>query len=182
MAIRAFAGFIPELHESVFVDELAVVLGQVSIAEHSSVWPTATVRGDIHSISIGKYTNVQDGAVLHVTHDSRFSPGGKALVIGDFVTIGHNATLHGCTIGNYSLIGMNAVVLDGAVLEDRVMVAAHALVAPNKICESGYLYAGSPAKKIRPLSDSEQEFLSYSPQHYAKLKDQHKAESNNIES
>jgi len=157
------------------------VIGNVTLGEDASVWPMAVVRGDVHTITIGARTNVQDGAILHVTHDGRFSVGGAPLVIGDDVTIGHKAMLHGCTIGNRCLIGMSAIVMDGAVLEDEVLLAAGALVPPNKHLESGYLYGGSPAKRIRPLTESEKENLLYGAEHYVKMKNNYKEELKNLE-
>ncbi|MCB1654087.1 MAG: gamma carbonic anhydrase family protein, partial [Pseudomonadales bacterium] len=132
MSIRPFQQHTPTLGERAFVDRSAVVIGDVEIGADSSVWPLTVIRGDMHRIRIGARTSVQDGAVLHVTHDGPFVPGGRALDIGDDVTIGHGVVLHACSIGNACLVGMNATVLDGAVLEDEVMVAAGALVPPGK--------------------------------------------------
>jgi carbonic anhydrase/acetyltransferase-like protein (isoleucine patch superfamily) len=176
-AIRPFNNVMPQIAESVFIDQNATVIGQVVIDDDASVWPGAVIRGDVQSISIGKRTSVQDGAVLHVTHDGPYSPGGRPLIIGDDVTIGHNATLHACTIGNSCLIGMAATILDGAILEDYVMVAAASLVSPNMTLESGYLYRGVPAKKTRELTQKEREFFNYSTHHYVKLKNQYKKQS-----
>jgi carbonic anhydrase/acetyltransferase-like protein (isoleucine patch superfamily) len=111
---------------------------------------------------------------LHVSHDSEYLPGGAPLVIGDDVTVGHRAILHGCTVGNRCLIGMAAVVMDGAVLGDEIILGAGSLVTTGKTLEGGYLWRGSPAKQIRPLTDSEREYLRYSAAHYCKLKDRHK--------
>ncbi len=160
----------PDIHPDAIVHDMAFVSGRVSIAKQANVWPMAVIRGDINVITIGARSNIQDGCVLHVTHDSRFSrPGGEALTIGEDVTIGHNVTLHGCTLHNRCLIGMGAIVLDGAVVETDVMVGAGSLVPPYKTLESGYLYVGSPVKQIRALSQQELEFLVYSAGHYARL-------------
>ncbi len=149
---------------------MAFVNGRVEIAAGASLWPMVVVRGDINDIRIGARSNIQDGSVLHVTHDSRFSkPGGESLDIGEDVTVGHNVTLHGCTLKDRCLIGMGAIVLDGAVVESDVMVGAGALVAPYKTLKSGYLYVGNPARQSRPLKESELEFLRYSAEHYVKL-------------
>jgi carbonic anhydrase/acetyltransferase-like protein (isoleucine patch superfamily) len=113
MTIRIFAGKVPEIANSAYVEESAVVIGDVKIGEDSSIWPMTVVRGDVHSITIGKGTNIQDASILHVTHDGKFSPGGYPLVVGDYVTAGHRVTLHACTVGNYCLIGMSATVMDG---------------------------------------------------------------------
>ena len=170
MTIRNFEGHQPNLHKTVYVDKTALVSGQVKIGDGSSVWPMAVIRGDINTISIGKRSNIQDGSVLHVTHGSEYStPDGLPLTIGDDVTVGHNAVLHACTIHNHSLIGMGAIILDGAIIEEEVIVGAGSLVPPNKRLESGYLWLGSPVKKVRPLKDKEKEFLRYSALHYVKL-------------
>ncbi|MGH8454072.1 MAG: gamma carbonic anhydrase family protein, partial [Nevskiales bacterium] len=113
--IRDFEGKSPQLGAGVFIDDSALVLGEVTIAEDSSVWPMAVVRGDVNRITIGARTNVQDNSVLHVTHDGPYTPGGVALVVGDDVTVGHNVILHACTVGNRCLIGMGAIIMDKAV-------------------------------------------------------------------
>jgi carbonic anhydrase/acetyltransferase-like protein (isoleucine patch superfamily) len=167
--IRTFEGVAPRIADDAWVDESAVVIGDVEIGAASSVWPLTVVRGDIHAIRIGERSNIQDGSVLHVTHDSDFNPGGFPLVVGNQVTVGHKVLLHGCTVGDQCLIGMGAVVMDGAVIEPRVIVAAGSLVPPGKRLESGYLYRGSPVKQARPLSDEELAFLGYVAGNYVKL-------------
>lgn len=174
MTIRSFNGNNPDIADSVFIDETALVIGNVTIGEDSSIWPMTVVRGDVHSIQIGKKTNIQDASILHVTHDGKFSPGGYPLSIGDYVTAGHRVTLHACTIGDYCLIGMSATVMDGVVIGDKSIIGAGSLVPTGKELEGGYLYVGSPVKQIRQLNEKELEFLEYSAEHYAKLKDQHK--------
>jgi carbonic anhydrase/acetyltransferase-like protein (isoleucine patch superfamily) len=170
VSIRAFKDKQPRLGQAVYIDETAVVIGDVSLGDDVSIWPTSVVRGDVESISIGAGTNVQDGAVLHVTHAGKFSGDGYPLVIGKGVTIGHRAVVHACTVGDYCLVGIGAIIMDGAVLEDYVMLGAGALVPPNKRLESGYLYVGVPAQQARPLKDSEKEFLQYSAENYIRLK------------
>ncbi|QWF71380.1 gamma carbonic anhydrase family protein [Methylomonas paludis] len=171
MSIRPYQNQLPKIGARVYIDSAAVVIGRVSLGDDVSVWPGTVIRGDVETISIGAGSNVQDGAVLHVSHAGDYSPQGRPLNIGLGVTIGHRAVVHGCTIGNYCLIGIGAIIMDGAVLEDYVMLGAGALVPPGKKLDSGFLYVGAPAKVARPLSDSEKEFLEYSYRHYIKLKD-----------
>ena len=170
MSLKSFQNQTPILGNNVYVDDSAIVIGAVVLGDDVSIWPTAVVRGDVEQITIGNNTNVQDGAVLHVSHQGKFSQQGHPLSIGTDVTIGHRAVIHGCTVGNYCLIGIGAIIMDDAILEDYVMLGAGALVPPNKRLESGYLYVGSPAKQSRPLSESEKEFLRYSASHYVSLK------------
>lgn len=173
MTVRSFQGMTPSLAAGAYVDETALVLGDVSVGRDASIWPMAVVRGDIHSISIGERSNVQDGSVLHVTHDSRFSPGGHQLVICDDVTVGHQVTLHGCHLGDHCLIGIGSVILDGATVEPRTIVGAGSLVSPGKHLEGGHLWVGRPARRIRALTDEELAYLEYVAGHYVKLKDRH---------
>lgn len=175
MTIKKFAEYTPDIHPSAYVDEMAYVSGQTLLAEDSSVWPMAVLRGDVNTITIGKRSNIQDGAVLHVTHDGPFTqPGGIPLIIGDDVTVGHKAVLHACSIGNRCLIGMNATVLDGAVIGDETIIAAGSLVPPGKNLESGYLWTGSPVKQARPLTEQELAWFTYSAAHYVRLAKQTK--------
>ncbi len=176
MSVRRFEGSAPQLAEGVYIDEAASVIGDVHLGQDSSVWPGCVLRGDVHHIRIGSRTNIQDGSVLHVSHDSDYHPGGFPLIIGDDVTVGHNATVHACTVGDRCLIGMGCIVLDGAVLEDEVMLGAGSVVSPGKRLASGYLWLGQPARRIRPLSDEEMVFLRYSAEHYVRLKNRHLAE------
>jgi carbonic anhydrase/acetyltransferase-like protein (isoleucine patch superfamily) len=171
--IRSFEGFTPQIGKAVFIDESSVVTGHVTIGEDSSVWPCCSIRGDIHSITIGARTNIQDGCILHVTHDSEYAPGGFKLTVGNEVTVGHNVVLHACTVEDLCLIGMGSVVLDGAVVQSGAMVGAGSLVPPNKVLEGGYMWLGSPVKKARELTDKEKTFLKYSAQQYVKLKNRH---------
>ncbi|MEE4280089.1 MAG: gamma carbonic anhydrase family protein [Halieaceae bacterium] len=175
-SLRSFAGHTPKLGDRVLIDPSAVVLGDVELGDDVSVWPGAVVRGDMHRIRVGARTSVQDGCVLHITHASDFNPGGYPLEIGAEVTIGHNATIHGCHLGDRILVGMGAIVMDGARVESDVVIAAGALVPPGKTLESGYLYAGAPAKQRRALSEREMAFFSYVAGNYVRLKDQHIAE------
>ena len=171
--VRPWQGVLPRFGRRVYVDPAAVVIGRVTLGEDSSVWPMAVIRGDVNVIRVGARTSVQDGSVLHVTHDGPYCPGGFALAVGDEVTIGHRAVLHGCTVGNRCLIGMGSLVMDGAVVEDEVIVAAGAVVTPGTCCESRSLYVGTPARRVRSLTDSEIGQFAYSAAWYVKVKDQY---------
>jgi carbonic anhydrase/acetyltransferase-like protein (isoleucine patch superfamily) len=169
--IRTHQGATPHLGARVLVDTSALVIGDVSIGDDSSVWPMTVIRGDMHSIRIGQRSSIQDGSVLHITHAGPFNEHGWPLQIGDDVTVGHKAVLHGCTIGNRVLVGIGSIVLDGAVVEDDVVIGANTLVPPGKTLTSGYLYTGSPARQVRPLSAGEMAYFTYSAGNYVKLKD-----------
>ena len=173
MPIRDFLDYTPVIADNVYIDAMALVIGQVNIGQQASLWPMVVARGDINSISIGARTNIQDGSVLHVTHDSQFYPGGQSLVIGEAVTIGHQVTLHACTIEHHCLIGIGAIVLDGAIVKPYTLVGAGSLVPPGKVLEGGYLWHGSPVKKRRPLTEKEIAFFEYSANHYVKVAQQH---------
>ncbi|TDG15802.1 gamma carbonic anhydrase family protein [Seongchinamella unica] len=172
-SLRSFHGKTPSLGERVLVDPSAVVLGDVTLGDDVSVWPQVAIRGDMHSITVGARTSVQDCVVLHITHAGPYNPDGYPLNVGCDVTIGHAAVLHGCTIGDRVLVGMGAIVMDGAVVESDVVIAAGALVTPGKTLRSGYLYGGSPAREMRELSQGERDYFVYSANNYVKLKDQH---------
>jgi carbonic anhydrase/acetyltransferase-like protein (isoleucine patch superfamily) len=176
MNIRPYQGITPKLGERVFVDPSAVVLGDVEIGDDSSVWPLVVIRGDMHRIRIGRCSSIQDGSVLHITHAGPYNPDGFPLIIGDHVTVGHQAMLHGCTIGNRVLVGMGAMIMDGAVVENEVIVGAGSLVPPGKTLKSGYLYVGRPAKPQRELTEQERAFFTYTAENYSRLKDKHRAE------
>lgn len=168
--IRSYQGISPSLAPGVYVDPTAVLYGDIHIGEDSSIWPFVSARGDVNHIRIGQRTNIQDGSVLHVTHKNPSLPDGYPLLIGDDVTVGHKVMLHGCHIGNRILIGMGAIVMDNTVVEDEVIIGAGSLVPPNKTLESGYLYVGRPAKRIRPLTEDELTFLSKSSLNYVGVK------------
>lgn len=171
--VRAFGDATPVLGARVWVDPAAVVVGQVEIGDDTSLWPMAVARGDVNFIRIGARTNVQDGSVLHVTHDGPYSPGGMPLVIGDEVTVGHRVMLHACTVGDRCLLGMSSTILDGAVLEPEVFLGAGSLVPPGKRLEAHSLYRGSPVKRVRSLTEEELAMLRYSAEHYVRLKDRY---------
>ena len=175
--IRKFESHTPKIHPSAYVDETALVSGEVEIGEDSSVWPMTVIRGDVNHIKIGKRTNIQDASVLHVTHASNEHSTkvtdaqiGYPLIIGDDVTVGHKALLHACVIGDSVLVGMGSIIMDGVIIEDETIIAAGSLVPPKKTLESGYLWVGSPAKKARELTKKEKDYLKYSAEHYVRLK------------
>ena len=168
--IYGYEDTLPNIPESAFIAPGAMIIGDVTLGEDASIWFNCTVRGDIHYIRIGAATNIQDNSVLHVTH------GTHPLVVGDRVTCGHGVTLHGCTVGDESLIGIGSIVLDGAVIEPGAMVAAGALVPPGMIVRSGELVAGIPARPLRGLRDKEKENLRSSAERYVKYARQMKAE------
>lgn len=169
---RPYRDKVPELGARAYIDPAATVIGDVVLGDDVSVWPQTVIRGDVNFIRIGARTNVQDGTVIHVSHDGPHAKlGGFATVIGADVTIGHKAIIHACRIHDAALIGMGAIVLDGAVIEQHGFVGAGALVAPGKTVGEGELWLGNPARKARMLSEAEIEALYYSAQHYVRLKD-----------
>lgn len=151
----------PEVDKAAFIAPNATVIGQVILGENASVWFNATLRGDINSITVGDNTNIQDGCVVHVDED-------QPTTIGNSVTIGHNAVIHGCTIGNNTLIGMGATILNGAQIGDECIVGAGALVTEGKKYPPRSLIVGSPAKNIYTLSDQQLELLKKSAAEYVK--------------
>jgi carbonic anhydrase/acetyltransferase-like protein (isoleucine patch superfamily) len=159
--IRPFGGVAPRLHDSAFVAETALVVGDVEVGERSSIWFGAVVRGDVNSIRIGARTNVQDLSVIHVTSHTH------PTVVGDDVTIGHRVTLHGCTIRDRCLVGIGAIVMDGAVVGPDAMVAAGALVPPNLVVPPGTLVLGAPAQVKRELRPEEIAWFRTSAENYA---------------
>jgi carbonic anhydrase/acetyltransferase-like protein (isoleucine patch superfamily) len=168
--IRPFAGKTPNVHESAFVADGAVVVGDVEIAADVSLWFGAVVRGDVNFIRIGARTNVQDYSVLHVT--SRTHP----TVVGADVTLGHRVTLHGCTVHDRCLVGIGAIVMDGAVVGEEAMVGAGALVAPGFAVPPRTLVVGAPAKVKRPLTGEEIAHLRASAENYVRYARQYLAE------
>lgn len=168
--IRAFQGITPTIPKSAFIEETAVVIGDVTIGEDSSVWFNAVVRGDVHSVRIGHRTNVQDLSILHVTH------GTHPLVIGNDVTIGHHVVLHGCTIQDRVLIGMGAIIMDGAVVGEDTVVGAGALVTEGTIVPPKSLIMGSPAKVKRPVTDQELAWIKESAENYVQYARQYQAD------
>lgn len=173
---RSYRKISPSLGTAVYVDQTAVLVGDISLGHNSSIWPFVAARGDVNKITIGERTNIQDGTVLHVTRKSESNPKGNPLIIGDDVTIGHKCMLHGCSLGSRILVGMGAIIMDGAIVEDDVFIGAGSLIPPNKVLKSGYLYVGNPAKQARKLKESEAIFLKQSAINYVDLKDEYLAD------
>lgn len=163
----------PIIGERIFLHHSCQVIGDVCIGDDSSVWCNTVLRGDVNRIVIGRGTNVQDLTMCHVSHKTAGKPEGSPLLIGDYVTVGHSAILHGCSIGNECLIGMGSINMDDVVIPDRVMIGADSLISPGKQLQSGILYVGRPAKALRVLTEQEIAYLKYSAEHYMELKENH---------
>ncbi len=174
--MRPYLDTFPTLGARAYIDPAATVIGDVVLGEDASIWPAAVVRGDVHRIRIGARSNVQDGAILHVTHAGPYTGEGFPCLIGDDVTIGHAAVVHACTIEDCCLIGMHATVLDGAVVKKHGFVAAGAVIAPGKVVGERELWMGNPARRVRVLDDAQVEQLYYSAAHYVRLKDRYLAQ------
>jgi carbonic anhydrase/acetyltransferase-like protein (isoleucine patch superfamily) len=150
----------PAWGKDCFIAPNATIVGDVVMGDNCSVWFNAVIRGDVHYIKIGNNTNIQDGAVIHATY--QYAPTN----IGNNVSIGHNALVHGCTLKDNVLIGMGAIVMDHCIVEEYVIIAAGSVVLEKTICESGFMYAGTPAKKIKPLTPEQKEMLDRLPNNY----------------
>ena len=168
--IRAYGGRAPQVAASAYVDEAAVIIGDVQIGEHSSIWPGVVIRGDVHYIRIGERTNVQDGSVLHVMRDEH------PLILGDNVTIGHGVILHGCTIESRCLIGMGSIILNGAKIGTGSIVAAGTLVTEGAIVPPGSLFMGHPGKLRRTLTAEDQRSINDYAQRYVEYKETYRSE------
>jgi len=168
--LRTYKGIAPSIGKNAYIDESAVLVGDISIGDDTSIWPLVAGRGDVNKITIGERTNIQDGTILHVTRVSIQNPEGYPLIIGDDVTVGHQCMLHGCILGDRILVGMGSIVMDGTVVEDDVFIGAGTVVPPNKVLRSGYLYVGNPMKEARPLKEAELNFLKASAENYVELK------------
>jgi carbonic anhydrase/acetyltransferase-like protein (isoleucine patch superfamily) len=160
--IRSFNGKTPKISKNAYIDEEATVIGDVEIADNVSIWPSAVIRGDMNKIKIGKNSNVQDNATLHVTYED-------GVEIGNDVTIGHNAVVHGAKIGDNSLIGMGAIVLDKAVIGKNCLIGAGALVTPRTVIEDNSLVLGSPAKVVKKLDEKGVEAIKKNAEEYVEL-------------
>lgn len=165
--IRDYQEHHPQIADDTFIAESAQVIGRVQVDARASVWYGAVVRGDDNMISIGAYSNIQDNCVLHITTT-------ETCIVGNHVTVGHNAILHGCTIGNEVLVGMGSIILNGAVIEDQVIIGAGTLIPPGKRVPARSLVVGSPAKVVRDLTEEEIRSLKQSAEHYALLADKHR--------
>jgi gamma-carbonic anhydrase len=158
--VKSVRGIMPEFGKNCFLAENATVVGEVKMGDNCSVWFNAVIRGDVHSITIGNNTNIQDGAIIHCTYQK------AKVVIGDNVSIAHNAIVHGCTIEDNVLVGMGAIVMDNAVVKKGAVIAAGAVVLQNTIVESYSIYAGAPAKKVKEVSPEQAEAFAKTANNY----------------
>jgi len=155
----------PSWGENCFIAPNATIVGDVVMGNNCSVWFNAVIRGDVNSISIGNDSNIQDGAVIHATYQK------ASTSIGNRVSVGHNAIVHGCTLKDHVLVGMGAIVMDDVVVEEYCIIAAGSVVLERTICESGFLYAGTPAKKIKPVTEEQRALLNKLPDNYIMYSD-----------
>ena len=177
MPITSYLGTYPQIAEKTFIHDSAQVIGEVTIGCDCSLWCNTVLRGDVNRIVVGDGTNIQDFVMCHVSHKSTAKPDGSPLIIGKNVTIGHSVVLHGCTIEDECLIGIGSIVMDDVVVEKNVMLGAGSLVPPGKRLESGHLYVGRPAAKVRALSTAEIAHFKYSAEHYIRMKNNYLAEA-----
>lgn len=173
MQIIPYKGIYPKIDSSAFIAPNCSIIGDVTIGKQVGVWFNTVIRGDVEPITIGDYTNIQDGSVIHVTRRK------AKTTIGSFVTIGHKALLHGCTVHDYAFIGMGSILLDLAVVEPKAMLAAGSVLTPGKVVKTGELWAGNPAKFMRNLSDEEMNFFAISAENYRIHVEEYKAILNN---
>ncbi len=177
MNIRPFLGHMPTVADSAWIDPSAQVIGNVTLGEDSSIWPCAVLRGDSHAIRIGARSCVLDGAQLHVAYDAQYTLGGFSLAIGDDVTIGHGAILHGCSVQGACLIGMRAVILDGVLIKKHSIVGAGAVVTHGTIIGSGEVWVGNPARCVRMLTDEDIHRIHYTARQHVKRAAQYREEA-----
>ena len=155
-------GFIPLFSPNCFIAPNATLIGDIQMEEYGSVWFNAVIRGDVNSIRIGKYVNIQDGVIIHGTYLK------SSTTIHDFVSIAHGALIHGCSILDHVLVGMGSIVMDKSIIEPYCIIGAGSLILEKTVCESGFIYAGSPVKKIKPVSDEQRKWLEELPLNYVK--------------
>lgn len=176
MPLSSYLGASPQLGEGVYMHPSAHIIGDATLGAQASVWCNAVIRADVNHVVIGTGSNIQDFAMCHVSHKNEKKPLGSPLIVGDYVTIAHSVILHGCTIGDETLIGMGTIVMDDVVIGRHVMVGAGSLVPQGKRLESGFLYLGRPAEKVRALTAAEIVHLRYSAEHYIRVKNNYLAE------
>lgn len=169
--ILPYKTHIPKISQSAFIAPGASVIGKVEIGDDANIWYGCVLRGDVHDIKIGARTNIQDGTIVHVTTDV------SGTYIGSDVTVGHNAILHACTVEDFGFVGMGACVMDEAVVESNAMLAAGGLLTPGKRIPTGQLWAGSPARYMRDLTEKELAYIKWSAPHYVELGQAHKSET-----
>ena len=170
MTLGFYLEAFPVVGKDVYLHSSSQVMGDVTLGDDSSIWCNTVLRGDVNRIVVGRGSNVQDLTIGHVSHKTPEKPEGSPLIIGDYVTVGHSVILHGCTIGNECLIGMGSIIMDDVVIPERVMIGAGSLVSPGKVLEGGMLYIGRPAKAVRALTPDEIAYLTYSAEHYIRIK------------
>jgi len=158
--IESCRGFSPLVGETSYIAPNATIVGDVRIGQYCSIWFNAVIRGDVNYIRIGDYSNIQDGVIIHGTYKKNGTD------IDSFVSIGHGAIVHGCTIQDHVLVGMGAIIMDKAIIEPYCIIGAGSLILENTLCESGFIYAGSPVKKIKPISETQRELLDTLPHNY----------------
>lgn len=173
MPLSPYLETFPAIGESTYIHDSAQVIGDVRIGSDSSIWCNTVLRGDVNRIVIGDCSNIQDFSMGHVSHKNAAKPDGSPLIIGNHVTVGHSVILHGCTVGDECLIGMGSIVMDDVIIEKHVMLGAGSLVSSGTRLESGYLYLGRPARKVRALTTEEIAYLRYSAEHYVRVKNNH---------
>ncbi len=169
MALESYRDRLPRLGRDVYIHPAATVIGDVELGDEVSIWPGVVIRGDVNAIRIGARSNIQDASILHVSRPGPHRPEGAPLLIGREVTVGHGVILHGCEIGDQCLVGMGCLVMDGAVLEPRVLLGAGSLVPEGRRLRSGWLYVGRPAKSVRALTPDELDYFATLAANYVRL-------------
>jgi len=178
MNILKYKGINPIIDSSAFIANNTTISGDVTIGKNSGIWFNTVIRGDVAKITIGEHSNIQDNCTIHVTRanhiQNKTGDAGGPTNIGDYVTVGHNTIIHACTVESFAFIGMGCVVMDGAIVKKHGMLAAGAVLTPNKIIESGQIWAGNPAKYLRDLSNDEINYIKTSALNYYKLANEYK--------